>query len=102
MPQEQLYGGQVGSRFEQVCSEAVPQSGRPEACGETRAERRFMTRVPHRLVGDRLFLFRGFLTSREQVYPRLDLRGPPVLAQCVEHLLGQWQFTVARSLALVG
>ena len=54
-----------------------------------------------RFVGDRLLLFGGFLAGREQVHPGLNLRRPPVLASCVERLLGEWRFTVARSLALM-
>ena len=80
MPEQQLDRAQIGARFEQVRRETVAQGMRPDALGETGTERRFMARVPHDFVGDRLLLFRRFDAAREQVHARLDLRRPPVLA----------------------
>ena len=73
----------------------IADSMRPDTLGETRPEGRFMTCVPHRFIGDGLLLFGGFLAGREQVHPGLDLGCPPGLAQGVEYLLGEGQFTVA-------
>jgi hypothetical protein len=72
MTQEQLDGAQIGAPLQHVRREAVRQSMRADALGETRADRRFMTRVSHRFVGDRLFLFRGFFAGRERVNARLS------------------------------
>ena len=67
MPEQQLDRAQIGARFEQVRRETVPHGVRPDALGETGPQRRFMARVPHDFVGDRLLLFGRLLAGREQV-----------------------------------
>src|ERR1019366_7684068 len=101
MPQQQLDRAQIGARFEQVCREAVPQGVRPDALGETGAQRRFMTRSPHRFIGDRLLLFGRFLASREQIKPRLELGRSPILASRFARLLGPARSSVWRSFPLL-
>ena len=69
MPQQQLNGAKIRACLQQVRREAVAQGMRPDSFRETGTEGRFMARVPHGLVRDRLLWFRGFFASWEQVNP---------------------------------
>src|SRR3981189_1068752 len=82
--------------------EGVAEGMRAKAFREPRSARALAAGMPHGLVRDRpLLLVCRFKPCGEQVDYRLHFASAPIVPQLREQLRCQWQFAVARVLALV-
>src|ERR1039458_6958227 len=80
----------------------VAEGMRPKAFRESRSARALAAGMPHGLVRDRpLLLACRFEPCGEQVDSRLHSANAPIVPQLCEQLRRQWEFPVARVLALV-
>ena len=67
MPQDDLNGAQIGPRLQEMSGEAVAQSVRTNAFGETRVASRLGTGVPNGVVGNGSFRVALVFAAGEEI-----------------------------------